>query len=260
MDNDFHPPLRDPRMLRLGRIFKQRWLPPAYLMDQTVQFLKESAPNTAWICKRGQLFILMRVNFPVKEIGSNTVVFDYRGKSFVLRFHQTPGIARPLRGYTVSTGADEWLLPLVKRFGLVQQPVHATTEMVKWNTAWCAPRFDPRKTPITSPKYQNGELFLLYDIKSEPVNIRSLGRHCKWGSVLYFEGHKARTSASGVFAALDGSLAAAPRPARIRTNCQRGQHEAHGGHLLRPQEDAGTEHFNVFGPKVCHRIAQFVHC
>ena len=219
MDNDFHPPLRDPRMLRLGRIFKQRWLPPAYLMDQTVQFLKESAPNTAWICKRGQL-----------------------------------------RGYTVSTGADEWLLPLVKRFGLVQQPVHATTEMVKWNTAWCAPRFDPRKTPITSPKYQNGELFLLYDIKSEPVNIRSLGRHCKWGSVLYFEGHKARTSASGVFAALDGSLAAAPRPARIRTNCQRGQHEAHGGHLLRPQEDAGTEHFNVFGPKVCHRIAQFVHC
>ena len=43
MDNDFHPPLRDPRMLRLGRIFKQRWLPPAYLMDQTVQFLKESA-------------------------------------------------------------------------------------------------------------------------------------------------------------------------------------------------------------------------
>ena len=166
-------------MLRLGRVFKPRWLPPAYLMDQTVQFLKESAPNTAWICKRGQLFILMRV----KEIGSNTVVFEYKpeykGKSFVLRFHQTPGIARPLRGYTVSTGADEWLLPLMKRFGLVQQPVHATTEMVKWNTVWCAPRFDPRKTPINIPEYQNSELFLLYDMKSEPVNIRSLGWHCK---------------------------------------------------------------------------------
>ena len=101
MDNDFQPPLRDPRMLRLGRVFKPTFMPPAYVMDVTVQLLKESPPNTAWICKRGQLYFLMRV----KEIGTSTVVFDYRGKSFVLRFHQTPGIARPLRGYTVSTRA-----------------------------------------------------------------------------------------------------------------------------------------------------------
>ena len=53
-------------------------------MDLTVQLLKESPPNMAWICKRGQLYILIRV----KEVGTNTVVFDYRGKSFVLRFHQ----------------------------------------------------------------------------------------------------------------------------------------------------------------------------
>ena len=141
MDNGFHPPLHDPRTLRLGRVFKPTFMPPAYVMDVTVRLIKESPPNAAWICKRGQLYILMRV----KEVGINTVVFDYRGKSFVLRFHQTPGIARPLRGYTV---AEEWLLPLVKRFGLVQEPVKESTEMVKWNTGWCAPRFDPRKTLI----------------------------------------------------------------------------------------------------------------
>ena len=154
-------------MLRLGRVLKPRCMPPAYLMDETVQLLKES--------------------LRVKEVGTNTVMFNSRGKSFVLRFHQTPGVARPLRGYTVSTSADEWLLPLIKRFGLVQEPVHATTVIVKWNTGWCAPRFDPRKTPIASPKYQNGDLFLLCDVKSEPFNIRSLGRHCKWVTVLYVD-------------------------------------------------------------------------
>ena len=102
-------------------------MPPAYLMDMTVQLIKESPPNAGWICKCGQLYILMRV----KEVGTNTVVFYYRGKSFVLRFHQTPGIARPLQGYTVSMGAEEWLLPLVKRFGLVQEPVKRAR---KWSS------------------------------------------------------------------------------------------------------------------------------
>ena len=141
MDNGFHPPVRDARTLRSGRVFKPTFMPPAYPMDQTVQLVKQSPPNAAWICKRGQVYILMRV----KQVGINTVVFDYGGKSFVLRFHQTPGIARPLRGYTVTEG---WLMPLVKRFGLIQEPVNESTEMVKWNTGWCAPRFDPRKTLI----------------------------------------------------------------------------------------------------------------
>ena len=80
MDNGFHPPLHNPRTLRLGRVFKPTFMPPAYVMDVTVRLNKESPPNAAWICKRGQLYILMRV----KEVGINTVVFDYRGKSFVL--------------------------------------------------------------------------------------------------------------------------------------------------------------------------------
>ena len=50
-------------------------------------------------------------------------------------------------------------------------------------------------------------------------------------------------------AALDGSLAAAPCPACNSANCERGEHEAHGGHLLRPKADAAAEHFQRVRPQ-----------
>ena len=257
MDNGFHPPVRDARTLRSGRVYKPAFMPPAYPMEQTVQLVKQSPPNAAWICKRGQVYILMRV----KQVGINTVVFDYRGKSFVLRFHQTPGIARPLRDYTV---ADGWLMPLVKRFGLIQEPVNENTEMVKWNTGWCAQRYNPRKTLLASPEYQNGNLFLLCDVKSEPINIRSLGRTCKWLKVLYIEG-----TMNGIRLELPKALCLLPwmEVWRLRLVPHVTAQTANAVNMKRMvvifyahRRTQARNIFNVFGPKVCHRIAHFVDC
>ena len=152
----------------------------------------------------------------------------------------------------------------MKRFGLVQEPVNETTMMVKWNTGWCSPRFDPRKTPIASPEYQNGDVFLLCDVKSEPFNVRSLGRHCKWLNVFYVD-----VTSKGIGLELPRALCLLPWKEvwRLRLNPHVTAQTANAVNMKRMvvifyahRRTQARNVFNVLGPKVCHRIAQFVDC
>ena len=142
--------------------------------------------------------------------------------------------------------------------------MNETTMMVKWNTGWCSPRFDPRKTPIASPEYQNGDVFLLCDVKSEPFNVRSLGRHCKWLNVFYVD-----VTSKGIGLELPRALCLLPWKEvwRLRLVPHVTAQTANAVNMKRMvvifyahRRTQARNIFNVFGPKVCQRIAQFVDC